>query len=167
MDKIGTLEDAIRNVANKAKTKDYEVRVYPEPKSFIEVLVEQLSDGDRDFNHLAVSASTAIPTRASSLLDIALPQLKGLDGQRLTTVKAALRQLDLLQQETRNGGDAADQRSRSEQLGALSSDCSAISRRMDLQVHPTGKFWAGRCLTASTPMTAASPAGYCLTREFC
>jgi protease-4 len=99
VDKIGTLEDAIRCVAEKAKTKDYEVRVYPEPKNFMEALVEELSGGDRDFNHLALSASAAMPTRASSLLDVALPYLKGLDGQRLMTVKASLRQLDLLRQE--------------------------------------------------------------------
>ncbi len=99
VDKIGTLEDAVRNVAEKAKTKDYEVRVYPEPKNFIEALTEAMSGGDRDFNHLAVSASAVSPARASSLLDIALPYLKGVDGQRLATVEAALRQLDLLQQE--------------------------------------------------------------------
>ena len=64
MDKIGTLEDAVRNVAEKAKTKDYEVRVYPEPKNFIEALTEAMSGGDRDFNHLAVSASAVSPARA-------------------------------------------------------------------------------------------------------
>jgi protease-4 len=99
VDKIGTLEDAIRNVADKAKTKDYEVRVYPEPKNFIEALTEAMSDGDRDFNHLAVSASANSSARAVSLLDIALPYLKGIDGQRLVTVKTALRQLDLFRHE--------------------------------------------------------------------
>ena len=99
VDKIGTLEDAIRYSAEKAKTKDYEVRVYPEPKNFVEALTEAMSDGDRDFNHLTVPTSSITPARAVSLLDIALPYLKGLDCQRLTTVKAALRQLDLLQQE--------------------------------------------------------------------
>ena len=99
VDKIGTLDDAIRHVAEKAKSKDYEVRVYPEPKNFIEALTEAISGGDRDFNHLTASASAVSSARASSLLDIALPYLKGVDGRRLMTVKAALRQLDLLQQE--------------------------------------------------------------------
>ena len=57
VDKIGTLEDAIQHVAEQAKLKDYEVRVYPEPKNFMEVLLEELSDGDRDYNHLATSGS--------------------------------------------------------------------------------------------------------------
>ncbi len=97
VDKIGTLEDAIQHVARQAKLKDYEVRVYPEPKNFMEVLVEGLSDGDRDPNHLALPA-VASP-RATSILEMALPHLKGLDRQRLETVKAVLRRLDLLQQE--------------------------------------------------------------------
>jgi protease-4 len=99
VDKIGTLEDAIQNVAAQAGLKDYEVRVYPEPKNFVEVLFEGLSDADRDPNHLAIAASGLAPPRAPSILDVALPHLKGLDRDRLETVKAVLRQLDLLQQE--------------------------------------------------------------------
>ena len=99
IDKIGTLQDAIRHVAKQAGLKDYEVRVYPEPKNFMEVLVEGLSGGDRDLNHLMLPASGIASRRASSILDLALPHLKGLDPQRLETVKAALGRLDLLQQE--------------------------------------------------------------------
>ncbi len=99
VDKIGTLDDAIRHVAEKANLKDYEVRVYPEPKNFMEVLLDELSDGDRDSNHLALPASGLISAHTSSILDLALPYLKGLDRQRLETVKAALWRLDLLQQE--------------------------------------------------------------------
>lgn len=96
VDKIGTLQDAIQHVAEQAKVKDYEVRVYPEPRNFMEVLFEDMSDGDRDPNHLALPV---LSPRASSILDLALPHLKGLDRERLETVKSALRRLDLLQQE--------------------------------------------------------------------
>jgi protease-4 len=99
IDKIGTMDDAIHNVAEQAKLKDYEVRVYPEPKNFVEVLFEELLDGDRDPNHLSVAASSMMSLRAPSILDAALPYLKGLDPERLETVKAVIRQLDLLQQE--------------------------------------------------------------------
>jgi protease IV len=99
VDKIGTLEDAIQHVAGQAKLKDYEVRVYPEPKNFVEILFEELSDGNRDPNHLAFPATRIASPRASSILDLALPYLKGLDHERLETVKSALRRLDLLQQE--------------------------------------------------------------------
>ena len=99
IDKIGSLEDAVRHVAQEAKLKDYEVRVYPEPKNFVEVLLEELTDGDHDPNHLALPASGGVSPHAWSILDLALPQLKGLDRQRLETAKTALRHLDLLQQE--------------------------------------------------------------------
>jgi protease IV len=99
VDKIGTLEDAIQHVAEKAKLKDYQVRVYPEPKNFIEVLLGELSDGERDSNHLAIPASGIASPGGSSILDLALPHLKGLDRERLETIKAVLGRLDLLQQE--------------------------------------------------------------------
>ena len=99
VDKIGGLDDAIRHVADQAKLKEYDVRVYPEPKNFLEVLTEDLSDGDRDPNHLAISAPGLGASRGVSILDLALPYLKGLDGDRLEMVTAALRRLDLLGQE--------------------------------------------------------------------
>ena len=99
IDKIGGLEDAVRDVARQAKLKDFEVRVYPQPKNFMEVLIEDLSDGDRDPNHLTLPASLAAPVSRTSILDVALPYLKGLDRGRVETVEAALQRLDLLQQE--------------------------------------------------------------------
>jgi protease-4 len=99
VDKIGTLQDAIQFAAQQAKLTKYEVRVYPEPKNFMEVLFGELSDGDRDPNHLVLPATRAAPRHAASLLDLALPHLKGLDRQRLEAIQAALRQLNLLQEE--------------------------------------------------------------------
>lgn len=99
VDKIGTLEDAIQHVAEEAKLKDYEVRVYPEPKNFLAMILDELSDGDRDPNHLAIPTAGIGLSRASSIVDLALPYLKGLDRERLETVKAAMRRLDLLQHE--------------------------------------------------------------------
>jgi protease-4 len=97
VDKLGSLDDAIQFVAGQANTKDYEVRVYPEPKNFIELLTEDLGGGDRDPNHVALPSLGA--SRTTSILDLALPYLKGLDPVRLETIKTALRRLDLLQQE--------------------------------------------------------------------
>ena len=77
VDKIGTLENAIRHAAQQAKVKDYEVRVYPEPKNFMEILLEELSNGDRDPNHLALPASAVGSPRVSSILDLALAASEG------------------------------------------------------------------------------------------
>ena len=94
VDKIGTLDDAIGHVAKQAKLKDYEVRVIPEPRSFMEMLFEGLSEGERDDSRIGMTAG-----RPSSLLELALPHLKGLERDRLEAVTAALRRLDLLQQQ--------------------------------------------------------------------
>jgi protease IV len=99
VDKIGTLDDAICYAAEKANVKKYDVRVFPETKNFIETLVEGISDGDHDPNHLTASVLGLGSPRTASILDLALPYLKGLDGTRLETIKTALRRLDLLQQE--------------------------------------------------------------------
>ena len=98
VDKIGSLESAIQFAAEQAKVKDYDVRVYPEPKNFMEILLEEISGGDSDSNHVALASGLAAP-RTASILDLALPYLKGLDYDRLETIKTALRRIDLLQQE--------------------------------------------------------------------
>src|SRR6185436_17336563 len=48
VDKIGTLQDAIKDVAGQAHLSDYDVRVVPAPKSFFEALVEEQEGGRED-----------------------------------------------------------------------------------------------------------------------
>ncbi len=98
IDKIGGLEEALGDAAGRAKLKDYEVRVYPEPKNFFESLFEEMSDDEHDPNRLAMPAGVA-PLGGASILELALPQLKGLDRNRLGLIKAALRRLDLIRHE--------------------------------------------------------------------
>lgn len=42
VDKLGGIEDAITHVARAAKIEDYEVRVLPKPKTFVEQLFSDL-----------------------------------------------------------------------------------------------------------------------------
>jgi protease IV len=99
VDKIGTLQDAITYVAEKANLADYEVRVVPEPKNFIERLVEEIS-GEKDGpKGLELGTRLPIAARHPSLVDLALPYLQHLDPQRVKAVVAALRRLQLMQQE--------------------------------------------------------------------
>jgi len=99
VDKLGTLDDAIHFAAAQAKIKDYEIRVVPEPKNFMELLLEDLTDSDRDDNRLRVRLPSPAAPRPASILELALPYLKGLDGRRLQSVTSALRRLELVQQE--------------------------------------------------------------------
>ncbi len=99
VDKIGTLEDAIRDAADRANIKEYEVRTYPEPKNFIEALLGDIAGEDGDANHLSLPDSPFKASRTASILELALPHLKGLDRRRLETIEGALHRLDLLQRE--------------------------------------------------------------------
>jgi protease-4 len=99
VDKIATLQDAIGHIAEEAKITDYEVRVVPRTKNFLEKLVEDATGGADDAHHLD-GADAALATRpASSLLDLAQPHLEHLDPERVAAVKLALRRLQMIQQE--------------------------------------------------------------------
>jgi protease-4 len=95
VDKIGTLNDAVAFVAKEAKLQDgqYEVRPVPEPKNFLEQLMEQ-SGGGKDEPGL-----TSLRANSPSILQLALPHLEHLDPQRVMMIKQALHRLDLIQKE--------------------------------------------------------------------
>jgi len=115
VDKLGGIEDAITHVARAAKIEDYEVRVLPKPKTFVEQLFSDLGGeeekGEAGRIRLAPawrsdSTSTWPPSsslgtlaRGRSLFEAALPYLEGLDPERVAAVKAALLRLSLVQQE--------------------------------------------------------------------
>jgi protease-4 len=99
VDKIGTLEDAIKFVADKAKLTEYEVRVVPEPKNFVERLVEEISGEKEDSKGLDLGAGRPVAGRQPSLVDLAMPYLQHLDPQRVKAVRMALQRLQLMQQD--------------------------------------------------------------------
>lgn len=99
VDKLGTLQDAISHVAEKAKISDYEVRVVPEPKNLIERLVEEISGEKDEGKGLELKARAPIGAQQPSLIELALPYLQHLDPQRVRAVKMALLRLQLMQQE--------------------------------------------------------------------
>jgi len=99
VDRIGSLEDAIAYCAKQAKIKDYEVRVVPRPKTFMELLSEDLIDQDEDDDAISTWLGRLIGDRSVSLFDAALPYQDRLDPDRLDVVKTALKRLALLQDE--------------------------------------------------------------------
>jgi protease-4 len=98
VDKIGSLDNAIQFVAKQAELEDYEVKVLPRPKTFMEILLSDLKDGDSDNKTLSMAVRQLAPGQPS-LVDVALPHLKGLDPQRLEAVLGALQRMQLLQRE--------------------------------------------------------------------
>jgi protease-4 len=101
VDKIGTLQDAVEYIAGEAKLSNYEIRVIPEPKNFIEKIMEELS-GNKDEDSskdLGLGARLPAAARNVSLIDLALPYLQHLDPERVRVVRLALGRLQLMQQE--------------------------------------------------------------------
>jgi protease-4 len=100
VDKIGTLRDAIDHVAAQAKLKDYEVRVVPEPKTFVERLLEEAL-GEKDDKPGLDVVGPRLPAAGKqvSLVELAMPYLRHADPQRVRLVVNALERLQLVQQE--------------------------------------------------------------------
>src|SRR5437660_4839901 len=93
VDRLGTLSDAVEFAATQAKIKDYDVRVVPEPKNFLEQLLEGVSHNKDEPNHVRLAAN------ASSLVKLAAPYLQNLDPRRTAAVVSALTRLEILQKE--------------------------------------------------------------------
>jgi protease-4 len=101
VDKIGTLRDAIDHVADKAKLKDYEVRVVPEPKNVFEKMLEEALGEQDEKPGLDTASRSRLPSRGrhDSLVELALPHLRHMDPERVRVLVRALEQLQLVQQE--------------------------------------------------------------------
>ncbi|MCI0358950.1 MAG: signal peptide peptidase SppA [Planctomycetaceae bacterium] len=98
VDKIGTLDDAVKFVAKEAKIDKYELRVVPEPKNFLELLLESPGGaGDEDSAQLTTHPAAA--REHGSILNAALPYLRGMDPQRVDSVLRAFQQLQILEEE--------------------------------------------------------------------
>jgi protease-4 len=92
VDRIGTLQDAVKHVADAAKLADYDIRVVPKPKSFLEVLMEDSSDGEP-------RKGLDVLQKTPSLIDLAQPYLRALDPSRAGLVRMALGRLELIHRE--------------------------------------------------------------------
>jgi protease IV len=93
VDRLGTMHDAVAFAADQAKINDYDVRVVPEPKSFLEELLEQISGGKEETGHVGLAADR------DSLFKLAAPYLQNLGARRAAAVASVLRRLEILQKE--------------------------------------------------------------------
>jgi protease-4 len=95
VDKIGGLNEAVALAAERAELEPgYDVRIVPRPKNFMELLMSDMTGSKDDGEHLSLSRMQ-VPV----ILETALPLLQRLDPARVTTIKHALLQLVVLQQE--------------------------------------------------------------------
>ena len=72
---------------------DYEVRVLPRPRTFLEQMTEQLNGNKDDSGHVRMAGGE------DALLTLVAPYLLGLDARRAAAVVSVLRRLEILQKE--------------------------------------------------------------------
>jgi len=96
VDQLGTLDDAVKFAAKQAELDKYELRVVPEPKNFIEQLLD--SSGEKDEDQVSLAAGPAAALQ-SNLRSAALSNLRGLDNERADAILRAFQQLEILHRE--------------------------------------------------------------------
>ena len=99
VDRLGGLDDAIRYAAERANLKDYDVRVVPRPKGFAELLRESLMGEESEEQVLSVPGFLARGGRSTTIANLTLPYLKGLEPARRACIQSALEQLEILRRE--------------------------------------------------------------------
>ncbi|HID24486.1 MAG TPA: signal peptide peptidase SppA, partial [Planctomycetaceae bacterium] len=99
IDRIGGLEDAIAYVAKQAKLEKYEVRVVPRPKNFVEILFGDLAESKAEDSQLSLATRTGGRPPVTSIGELVLPLLQGLDARRVRAIRAALQRMELMQRE--------------------------------------------------------------------
>jgi len=101
VDELGGLDQAVEHVAEEAQLDDYEVRVLPKTKSFLDMLLSDLGAGDEedDENTISLSLGSTAPRRSLSLFEAALPYMESVEPHRVEAVRSALRQLSLFNEE--------------------------------------------------------------------
>jgi len=93
VDDLGGFMDAVRLAAEKADISSYELRIFPKPKTFMDMLMEAVTGGgDKD----EVEAKLGAAWLALPAIQQALPMIEQLDPRKATAVKRALMQVDLL-----------------------------------------------------------------------
>ena len=100
IDRIGGLSDAVEFAAGEAGLEKgkYEVRVIPKVKNFAEQLISELS-GDTDDDDGKILTAPGI-SRTTAIWEAAVPMLDKLQPGRAASLRRALIQLEVLQQES-------------------------------------------------------------------
>ncbi len=93
VDRPGPLSEAVAFAADQAKLKNYDVRVVPEPRNWLEQLSERASGSKDEPGHVISGAGE------NTLFKLAAPYLQNLDPHRTAAIASVLRQLEILQKE--------------------------------------------------------------------
>jgi len=96
IDRIGGLDDAIRFAADEANLAEYDIRVLPKPKTFLDLFMKGLGADEDDDNASAAASSWPV---AAPGLEMLAPVLKPLGPARARMIARFLMRVDLLGRE--------------------------------------------------------------------
>ena len=99
IDKIGTLQDAIKFAAAEAKVEKFETRVVPEAKNFMEILMEGMGGDDEYAGRLIQLRQSTSASGVANIAELALPYLRTLDPARAAAMGRVLVQLETLRRD--------------------------------------------------------------------
>ncbi|HRX84891.1 MAG TPA: signal peptide peptidase SppA [Phycisphaerae bacterium] len=94
VDQMGTFDDAVEKAAELASVSDYELRVLPKPKSFLDLLREGM--GGQETDRVSAMAKGDMFSAGSPLMNVVLPMLRELDPQRAKVLLQGLSRLQLM-----------------------------------------------------------------------
>lgn len=100
VDKLGGLSEAIKFAAAEAKISDYEIRLMPEPKNFLEMLFRGLTgeENDEDSGSIEISSRGWLPRTPAARELLGL--LGRVDPVRARAVRQSLLRLEMLAEES-------------------------------------------------------------------
>ncbi len=99
VDRIGGLAEAVEYAAREASISDYEIRVIPEPKNFIDTLLSELMGKGERPSDIEVRVRPRLFDNDQSILKSLLPMLERLDPMRVRALENALMRIELLHRE--------------------------------------------------------------------
>jgi protease IV len=101
VDKIGGLDAAVDFAARRASIGDYDVRVVPEPKNFIDKLIGEMSGkGERPSDITVHMKPNLLARPENSLWSVLMPLVQHLEPQRAAALTQAMTRIALLRKET-------------------------------------------------------------------
>lgn len=100
VDKLGGLQDAIKFAAANANLPDYEVRVLPEQKNFIDMLIKSLmgESPDEEGGTVSMRAELGWTLQVPVVRDL-LPALRRIDPAKAQVIERSLLRVELLARE--------------------------------------------------------------------
>lgn len=100
VDRLGGFADAVKFAAREAELgNDYEIKVFPRPKTMFDILAEAFGGGDEDDEFVSLRAPIGSKFARHPMLAGALEAARSLDPARARALQSFLIQLELLSEE--------------------------------------------------------------------